>query len=667
MSVLIAHTVQAAPQYHLVYGSFGDRTVATEEARRYTSRFDDDFDVLRSLLANGEVTWRVTRGPYVEYGKAETERDTIDAEAWILASESGTSQNPIVEVSSVAAPEAVVGDRTDAPSTDVSQADVLPTDALPTGSRIRRSAPADVNRGVRVVSADQFSRPLPREVPPATEVFSDVPPVGAGTVNTQIQLKQINVRGQNILAAELEPLFATYIDEPVQATDLVDLTNAANQIYLTNGYINSGLILRNQPLSEGVLYLDEVLGRISDVAVSGRLRSRYVRNRLTTGTPFNLNALQTSLSLLEQDPRIDNVNAHIRPGATLGTATLDLKVNAPDFHKVGIFIDNNRSPSVGAEQATIYVQSINLSGIGDSLFVSGSASEGLDSYALSYELPIGSQGHSLTFGASSSEGTVIEEPFDVVDIDSETESLRLGLNWMLLRRLDRSLVLEVLYEQRRNFTSVLGVPFSFSDGAIDGESRVAPVRIALQYVQQGDLASLSGRLVVSVGTEGYSATMNDSRPDGDYTSVLAQFQYSRRISERFVMTGKLLTQQALDPLLAIERVDLGGMDSVRGYRKNQLVRDNALLLSLEGRYRLSSTPLIDALAILDIAEGQNHDDASSTGKDSLASIGAGLRLRWQGLRADLMLAHGLEDVPSPQNPDLQDDGVHFRVAWEHSF
>lgn len=655
---ILSQSVLAATDYHLVYGSFTEESVAIAEADRQSGRFGTEFGVLRSTLADGEVTWRVTRGPYSGYGDAESARTALGAEAWILSVE---SQGPAVSAAQESVPVL----------TQVDERDVATSEN--TADRVRRSAPEDVNRGVRVVTADQFSRPQPRVVPRAEDIFQDDPVEETvnETVNEallrQVQLRDIRVRGEDVLAGELAPIFSEYVNRPVRPSDLVELTNAANQIYLTQGYINSGLVLKNQQLRDGVLYLDEVLGRVDDVVVTSRLRPRYVTNRLTTETPFNLKSLQDSLALLEQDPRIENVNAHIRPGTSLGSATLDLAVNTPDFHRLGLLFDNNRSPSVGAEQTTVFFQSMNLTGLGDSLFASLSASEGLDSASVSYEVPIGSRGHSLTLGLSNSEGTVVEEPFDVVDIDSETESRRIGLNWMLMRRLDRSLVLELLYEQRRNLTSVLGIPFSFSDGAINGESRVAPVRVALQYVHQGNQASLSGRVVVSVGTSGYNATMNESRPDGEYTSVLTQFQYSRRISDRLVVTGKLLTQHAADPLLAIERVDLGGMDSVRGYRKNQLVRDNAILLSFEGRYRLASEPMLDALILMDIAEGSNHDDATSSVTDSLSSVGAGLSLRWRMLRADLMLAHGLDDVPAPQSPDLQDDGVHFRMSWEHSF
>ena len=79
--LLLTQSVHSAPQYHLVYGSFAEQEVAASQALRYSRQFNVDFEVLRSLLTTGVVTWRVTRGPYAEYGAAESARTALDAES----------------------------------------------------------------------------------------------------------------------------------------------------------------------------------------------------------------------------------------------------------------------------------------------------------------------------------------------------------------------------------------------------------------------------------------------------------------------------------------------------------------------------------------------------------------------------------------------------------
>ncbi len=62
-----------------------------------------------------------------------------------------------------------------------------------------------------------------------------------------------------------------------------------------------------------------------------------------------------------------------------------------------------------------------------------------------------------------------------------------------------------------------------------------------------------------------------------FTSYLAQIQYSQLLAERLHITARALAQYAADPLLSIEKYALGGIKTVRGYRQNQVVRDNAYL------------------------------------------------------------------------------------------
>jgi hemolysin activation/secretion protein len=144
-------------------------------------------------------------------------------------------------------------------------------------------------------------------------------------------------------------------------------------------------------------------------------------------------------------------------------------------------------------------------------------------------------------------------------------------------------------------------------------------------------------------------------------------QFSRRLGEQFILSTRLLAQYSSDPLLSIEKFSLGGLGSVRGYRQNQVVRDNAYLASIEGRYRLKTETFLELIAFADWGSGENHNDAISQGKNSLSSIGLGVSFRGlKGLSADLYIAHGFKDI-SVTDRNLQDDGIHFQLRYEHVF
>ena len=107
---------------------------------------------------------------------------------------------------------------------------------------------------------------------------------------------------------------------------------------------------------------------------------------------------------------------------------------------------------------------------------------------------------------------------------------------------------------------------------------------------------------------------------------------------------------------------------MRGYRANQVVRDNVYLATLEGRYRLPfESSRVQLITFFDWGSGKNHKDSVSSSTDSLYSVGVGVSVRaFGGLSADLYIAHGFEDV-NVQNRDLQDDGVHIKLNYEYRF
>lgn len=87
------------------------------------------------------------------------------------------------------------------------------------------------------------------------------------------------------------------------------------------------------------------------------------------------------------------------------------------------------------------------------------------------------------------------------------------------------------------------------------------------------------------------ATINPSPPDGKFFTWSGQFQWAWRLpywdSEVLFRSDVQLASEAL---LSLEKLPVGGANSVRGYRENQLVRDNGWLSSLEPTFR---TPLVE--------------------------------------------------------------------------
>ena len=469
------------------------------------------------------------------------------------------------------------------------------------------------------------------------------------------------------LQDDVATLLLTITGKPVETSALLATQDRINQLYVNKGFVNTGMVIPDQQIRGGELKLDFISGKITDIQISSRLKDGYINRRLEISEPFNLVELQDALKLLEQDPLVSQIDARVAAGLRLGEATLALNVKTQPRFSLGLALANDRSPSIGSQTATLTARASNLSGWGETLQFGSSVTEGLDAHDASIFLPLPVPGASLQVLYALSDSSVIEEPFNQIDVESETESLGVKLNWPIQKTLTSDLSFELSLDLRRNQTTLLGQPFSFSEGAINGESKVAPVRAAISYTQRNINDSLAARVAVSRGTSKFEATNSGDSPNAQFTSYLAQIQYSKLLLERLHVTAKALVQHAADPLLSIEKYALGGIKTVRGYRQNQVVRDNAYLASLEAHYRPDLPIWVDLIGFVDWGRGENHKDSAATGRSDLASIGIGVVLKHSTrLSVELYLAHGFDEFKTSEY-DLQDDGVHFRLEYRHAF
>ncbi|MFT4713974.1 MAG: hemolysin activation/secretion protein [Candidatus Azotimanducaceae bacterium] len=469
------------------------------------------------------------------------------------------------------------------------------------------------------------------------------------------------------LANEVATLLLAVTGKHVETSELLATKDSINQLYVSNGFVNTGVVIPDQQINNGEVKLDFISGQITGFQISSKLRQKYIWSRLEVDEPFNLVSLQHSLKLLEQNPLVSRIDARVAPGANTGEATLALDVETKPRFSLGLNLANDRSPSIGSENATLTLRASNLSGWGETYQVGSSVTAGLDAQNATISLPLASGGTSLQIQYSLSDSSVIEEPFNNIGVESETESLGVMLHLPVRKTLASELSLQLTLEVRRNQTTLLDQPFSFSEGAINGESRVAPIRLAVSYTEQNINDSLAARFSISRGTSKFGATNSINLPDGQFTSYLAQVQYSKQLAEKLHITAKAFAQHAADPLLSVEKYALGGIDTIRGYRQNQVVRDNAYLASLEAHYRPELPVWIDLIAFMGWGRGENHADSAASGKSDLSSFGVGIAVKhWQRFRLELYLAHGFDDFPASEY-DLQDDGVHIRLGYHHEF
>jgi len=235
-------------------------------------------------------------------------------------------------------------------------------------------------------------------------------------------------------------------------------------------------------------------------------------------------------------------------------------------------------------------------------------------------------------------------------------------------------------EHIRNDTSLLGESFSFSPGAQNGESILTVLRFTQEWLHRAQTQAIAARSRLSLGIDAFGATNNQKPiPDGQFFAWLGQFQWARVFGDLGIqMIFRTDVQLAAQSLLGVELISIGGRYTVRGYRENTMVRDNAVIASLESRLPLVRNrrwaDYLQLVPFFDFGHGWNTD-LPSPSLDTISS--AGLGLRWAAtfkdgsteLRPQVEIFWGYPfkdtDVPSTDR-NLQDDGIHFQFILSGS-
>lgn len=520
--------------------------------------------------------------------------------------------------------------------------------------------------------------PLP-STPEPSESNLEVPNTDTPRVPTTpsdgiININKIEVEGNTVLFDEINQLLKEYNNCenktcPVSFEDLVKLRSNITKLYIDNGYITSGaFILNNQFLETGIVKIQVVEGKLEKIEIKGlnRLGENYVRSRLALATkaPLKRKSLEVALQLLQLDPLFAQVNAELIAGSAPGRNILEIQLEEAPAFNAGIEINNNQSPTIGSLQGIVLASYNNLLGFGDRFTAEYGLTNGLDIYNLGYEIPVNARDGRFNIRYSNNNSEIVENQFDDLEIRSDSETLSLGLRQPLIKKPDTEFAVGLALDLRRSQTFLRDdIPFSFSEGPEDGKSRVSVIRFSQDWLQRNSKQVIAARSQFSFGIDAFDATINNTGTDGRFFAWLGQFQWVQQVSPKTLMLAKINAQVTPDALLPLEKISLGGVDTVRGYRQNQLVADNGIISSVEFRFSLTSDNLLQIRPFFDIGtvwnnRGENPD------KQTVAALGMGLS--WQARRdLFLQLDYGIPLIAVESEGDsLQENGLYFSLRYQ---
>lgn len=471
---------------------------------------------------------------------------------------------------------------------------------------------------------------------------------------------------------------ADYINRPITFAELLQVENVITTLYIKAGYINSGAVIpANQAFSPkgAVVKIQIVEGGIEEIKVTGtrRLNSEYIRSRigLATSKPLNRFRLLEALQLLQLDPLIENLSAELAAGSRPEVSLLEVKVKEADSFRTEFFADNGRNPSVGSFRRGVNINEGNLLGFGDRFDAKYTNTDGSNAYDLSYSVPINPRNGTITVSGGWTNTDVVEPPFDRADITGDSFYVDVSLRQPVIQTPTQELALGLAFSRQQSQTKIEGENRPLSPGANgDGETRISAVRFVQEYTQRHPQQVFALRSQFSLGVGLFNATINKNPPDSRFFSWRGQGQYVRLLAPQTLLVLRSDVQLATRTLVPLEQFGVGGLQSVRGYRQDQLLTDNGFLASAEVRLPVLRVKevegLLQVVPFVDFGVGWNNsrNPDEDPNINTLASVGLGLQ--WQmGDQFSARLDYGIPliDVRAKDERTLQEQGFYFSVNY----
>jgi hemolysin activation/secretion protein len=519
-------------------------------------------------------------------------------------------------------------------------------------------------------------RPLPPpeellETPPAT--FPDEIP---GELPETITVSGFEVVGSTVFDdATLAEATAPFTNRPISFAELLQARSAVTQLYIDAGYVTSGALIPPQTLEDGIVTIQVVEGSLEEIVVTGnrRLNSSYIRERLELAAepPLNVPRLLEGLQLLQLDPLIQNISAELSAGLRPGTSLLEVEVTEADTFAVQLAADNGRSPTVGSFRRRVQVSEANLLGLGDGLSIGYSNTDGSDGLDASYTLPLNPRNGTLNFSYGTTDSEVIEDPFNFLDIQSESRYYEITYRQPLTLTPTEEFALSLTASRRESESEFLeellgeALPFPSLGADEEGRTRVSALRFSQEWTRQSSRQVWAARSQFSLGLDALDSTVNENAPDSRFFSWRGQGQYVRLLAPDTLLLVRADIQLADESVVPLEQFGIGGQQTVRGYRQDFLLTDNGALLSAEVRLPILRVRNIDGLLqvvpFFDIGTGWNAGEDPDP--NTLIGIGAGLQWR-QGDRLTARLDFGLPLVSvDSEGTTWQEDGIYFSIVY----
>jgi hemolysin activation/secretion protein len=417
-----------------------------------------------------------------------------------------------------------------------------------------------------------------------------------------------------------------FVGRPATRANLIELAGALSRAYEKTDVALYTVSIPTQDSTDGVVTVELVEGWVDRVQVKSPANERFpllerIANKMVGEKPLTRSRYERQASLMQGLPGMQLEQSVENPE---GDDSVELIVTPKQRRAAVAFGINNRGPNLlGDLVLNAGLDLYRLAMDGDQLSFTAAATPKPKHYRAaeaSYAMPIGADGLRLT-----ASGAWVGTKAKTIDIRGEAKFAALNLSYPILRRAKDAADISI------------GIDGVDSDNALFGNifatEKTRAMRASAVYASASERHNLTANAIASQGLDILGAEVAEPNGEAGFTKLSGGATFEQLLVPRLLGRINATGQLSGDRLPAAELFSIGGPTIGRAFDTGILTGDRGIGGFVELAFRPVSAAdfqkselyLFGDAATLTIEERGLIPQQSF----SLASAGAGVRMRWK--------------------------------------
>lgn len=458
------------------------------------------------------------------------------------------------------------------------------------------------------------------------------------------KLNSIHITGNTEYTEEqLMNLVCQRIGEEVTINDLIGMANTITEYYQRNGYISTTAYLPPQKVEDGNIELVVMEGKYGNITIEG---NKWARKKYLSATYLKDKGIEEDkvLNVADIQESLREINAldYIKGAVALqdnedSEQYTDLTLNVKDRFPIDFDFrfDNQGRASVGLNRFVIFAGMNNLTGFGDQILSTTSIARSSIGQGVFYSVPIGRHETKLNVGYSYSGTKLDKGELKDFDVKGKSHSFYVDLSRRLIKTENYKLYGDIAFDMRNTETTLKGFELY--------GYRTRALKLNLTNIKDDMYGKWFANVGVAKGIDIFGASNDAYGVYTKHTPTNKMFKAQASIARLQVLPKRMMGiftangQWTNRNVWYSDKLQIGGISSVRGYEEGYFLRDYGVTGSVELRAPvpfLNRLPeklrfIDDSIRLAAFCDMGWFDDygADASGSNFIMSAGGGLILK----------------------------------------